>query len=621
MPRAFRGVRFNGSFTMAVPASFVTLLGIPEARNYVNVVARIGTPALRGAYSAPLDATFRRCCAEAEDTRGDVHVVLEDASRGIPHGKNDFRDDYRLVLWSLMGGVALVLLIACSNVGNLLLARGAARERELAIRLSIGASRWRIVRQLLAESALLSLLGAVVGFLLAALATHLLLQALPPGLETASYLIEFGLRPPVITFAALAAAISVLGFGIGPALRATRRDATATLRDRGGARRHDSRLVDRLLVLVCGSGLLVATLKNLRATDPGFVPTHLAAIEVETRGTVFEAGGIVPVHREILDRARGVRGVVDAAMATRIPAIGGRDASFPYTIVGQSRRDGEQLSITVITPGYLRTARTPLLAGRDVRDADTPAAERVGVANEAFVRRHFPTGSPLGAAVRIDGLNGGEVVTIVGLARDVRLGDRRSPPDPMLYIPAAQAGKWPFLLLLMRTGPDPRTVLSAVSQALAPYALRLRLGRPQTMEDAFDEVLLRERLAAALASTCAVLALVLAMVGLGGLVGFSVARRTREIGVRMALGAQRASVVWLVLRGAFAMALGGVLIGCPLALGAGHALRSLLYGIAPTSVVLFGSAAGALVAVAMLASAAPAWRAARVDPVVALRSD
>ena len=159
-----------------------------------------------------------------------MHVSLEDASRGIPYGKTDFRDDYRLVLWSLMGGVALVLLIACSNVGNLLLARGAARERELSIRLSIGASRWRIVRQLLAESALLAVLGAVVGVLLAALSTRLLVRALPTGLDTASSLVEFGLKLPIITFTALIALASVLVFGVGPALRATRGDAAIALR-------------------------------------------------------------------------------------------------------------------------------------------------------------------------------------------------------------------------------------------------------------------------------------------------------------------------------------------------------------------------------------------------------
>ena len=630
MPRSFRGVRFNGSFTIAVPAGFAELFGISEARNYVNVLARVEAPALRAAFSVPLDATYHRCCIDAEETRGDVHVSLEDASRGIAHGKTDFRGDYRLVLWSLMGGVALVLLIACSNVGNLLLARGATRARELSIRLSIGASRWRIVRQLLAESALLALLGAVVGVLLAAAATRLLVSALPPGLDTATSLVEFDLKLPIIVFAALTALVSVLVFGVGPALRATRSDAAIALRDRGGDRRRESRIVDRLLVvlqvaitlvLVCGAGLLVATLRNLRAIDPGFVPTQLVAIEVETRGTAFEPAGVVPIHREILDRARRVPGVLDAGMATRIPAIGGRDASFPYAIVGQPRREGTEVEVTVVTPGYLATTRTPILAGRDFVDADTPAGERIAIANEAFVRRHFPTGSPLGANVHIDRLNGGELVTIVGVARDVRLGDRRSPPEPMLHIPAAQAGKWPFLILLMRTGPDPERVMPAVTHALEPYAHRLRIGGPQTMDDAFDEVLLRERLAAALASTCALLALVLAMVGLGGLVGFSVARRTREIGVRMALGAQRVSVVWLVLRGALTMAMAGVLIGGPLALGAGRALQSLLYGIAPTSLLLLGGAAAALVGVAMLASAAPAWRAARVDPVVALRSD
>lgn len=630
MPRSFRGVRFNGSFTMAVPAGFAEPLGIPESRNAVNVVTRVDDAATRAAFSATLDATYHRCCPESEAARRDVHLSLVDASRGIPYGKNDFRDDYRFVLWSLMGGVALVLLIACSNVGNLLLARGAARRRELSIRLSIGASRWRIVRQLLAESALLSVLGTMVGIGCAALATRAIVNALPSGLDSPAALVEFGGKLPLIGFAALIAVVCVLAFGVGPALRATRVDAVHSIRDRGGSGRRESRLLDRLLVvgqvavtlvLVCGAGLLVATLRNLRAIDPGFVPTHLAAINVETRGTAFDSAGAVSIHREILDRARATPGVLEAAMATRIPAIGGRDASFPYSVVGQPRRDAEEVSVTVITPGYLATIRTPLLAGRDFVDEDTQAGERVAIANEAFAKKHFRGASPLGARVHIDYLNGGEIVTIVGVARDVRLGDRRTAPEPTLHIPAAQAGKWPFLLLLIRTGPEPERVMPALMRELEPYARRLRLRNPQTMDDAFDEVLLRERLAAALASICAMLALVLAMVGLGGLVGFSVARRTREIGVRMALGAPRVSVVWLVLRGALAMAMAGILIGAPLALGAGRALASLLYGIAPTSVLLLGAAAAALVGVAILASATPAWRAARIDPVVALRSD
>ena len=208
------------------------------------------------------------------------------------------------------------------------------------------------------------------------------------------------------------------------------------------------------LVLVCGAGLLVATLRNLRAIDPGFVPTHLVAIEVETRGTAFESrrhraastarSSSAPARSRECSMPRWRRASPRSAVAMR---------SFPYVVVGQPRREGTEVSVTVVTPGYLATTRTPILAGRDFVEADTPAGERVAIANEAFVRRHFPVGSPLGARVRIDGLNGGELVTIVGVARDVRLGDRRSPPEPMLHIPAAQAGKWPFLLLLMRTRP------------------------------------------------------------------------------------------------------------------------------------------------------------------------
>lgn len=630
MPPAFRGIRFNGSFALAVPASAAAALGLEESRNYVNVVTRVETPAQRAAFTAILDAAFKRCCRDAGRMTADLHVSLVDASSGIPYGKDDFREDYRLVLWSLMGGVLLVLLIACSNVGNLLLARGAARARELSIRLSIGASRARIVRQLLAESALLASIGAVVGLALAALANHVLVASLPTGIETAAALVAFDVTAPILGFTASITIVSVIAFGLGPALRATRGDCIGGLADRTGGRSRAARVVDRLLVigqvaltlvLVCGAGLLVATLRNLRAVNPGFVSTHLVGVNIETRGTPDERTGIVPLYPDIVERVRAVPGIQGAAMASRIPAIGGRNVTFPYAVAGRATREPVEVSVTATTPGFFATSRTTLLAGRDFLETDTRSAPGVAIANEAFVRRHFPGSSPIGATVRIDGLNGGEEVTLVGVAHDVRLGDRRSPPEPTLFVPVAQSGPWPFLLLLIRTGPEPGKVIPSVMNALDPFARRLRVRPPRTMDEAFDEVLLRERLAASLASVCAALALLLAMVGLAGLIGFSVSRRTREIGVRMALGAQRAGVVWLVLRGALTLALAGILTGGPLALGVGRALRSLLFGIAPTSPLLLGAAATALVAVAIIASAAPAWRAARVDPVIALRTD
>jgi predicted permease len=630
MPHSYRGLRFNGSFTMAVPASFGPSLGVSESHDYVNVVTRAATPEARIAFAGPLDAVFHRCCLDSDRLPADSRLTFVDASRGIPFGKNDFRDDYRTILWSLMGAVLLVLLVACSNVGNLLLARAASRERELSIRLAIGASRWRVVRQLVSESALLGLFGAIAGLGLAALATRVLIASLPGGYDDAAALVSFRLKPAIVGFTAAITIVSVLAFGLGPALRATRGDLRMSLVDRGGVRHRSAGLIDRMLVigqvaltlvLVCGAALLVATLHNLRAVDPGFATSHLVAIDIETRGSEFERGGIVPIYREILDRAREVPGVRAAAMATRVPAIGGRNASFAYTLVGHASPEPDHVNVTVVTPGYFATSGTALRGGRDFGDGDTPASTRVAIANESFVRRHFVGRSPLGSAIRLEELNGGETVMIVGIAHDVRFGDRRSAPEPMLYIPAAQAGNWPFMLLLMRTGAEPNRVVPNVARALDWWSRRLRVSGPQTMDEAFDEVLLRERLGAGLASACAALGLLLAMVGLAGLVGFSITRRTREIGVRMALGARRAGILWLVLRGALAMALVGVVIGGPLALGAGAALRSMLFGVTPTSFAVLGGAAAALVAVAAAASALPAWRAARVDPVIALRAD
>ena len=631
MPRSYRGVSFNGSFTVAVPAGTAPLFNVDERRDYVTVLTRLDDPRLRESLAPPLDSLWRRCCASPESVKADEHLVLVDAARGVPFGKNDFRDDYRLVLWSLMGAVLLVLLIACSNVGNLLLARGAARERELAVRLSLGASRTRIIRQLLAESALLAAVGALVGIVLAAWGTTILIQRLPTGVGDATGLVEFHAKPVILWFTATIGVVSVLAFGLGPALRATRGDLISPLRERASGRSSTARVVDRLLVvgqvavtlvLVCGAGLLVATVHNLRTVDPGFASSNLVAVSIETRGTQYERQGIVPLHQDILDRARVVPGVRSVAMSTRVPAIGGRNVSFNYHVIGRSTADSADLWLTVISPGYFVTTGTRLLSGRDFSSVDTPASERVAIVNASFARRHFPNGdSPIGAQVQLEGLNGGETVTIVGVAQDMRQGDRRTTQPPSIYVPALQAGNWPFFVMVMRTAGDPHAVAASVLRALGPYSRTVQVTGSQTMDEAYDEVLLRERLAASLASTSALLALSLAMVGLSGLIGFAVVRRTREIGVRMALGARRSGIVWMVLRGALATVGFGVLIGGPLAVAAGQVLSSLLYGVAASDVTTIVAATLGLALTGILASALPAWRASRVDPVISLRAD
>jgi predicted permease len=631
MPRAYRGTMFNWQFGMAVPSSAADILGVPENRRYVEILARVDAGAERTLVAARLDATLHACCAANLRNPDKAHLSFVDASRGVPLTKMDFRDDYRLVLWLLMAGALLVLSIACSNVGSLLLARGAARDRELAVRLSIGASRGRVVRQLLAESALLAALGGVVGLALAAWATGLLIAVLPAGMESTAALVQFHVKPAVLEFSVAVSLACVFAFGLGPALRAARRDLLTSLKDGGRwSRQGRGGRVDRVLVigqvavtlvLVCGAGLLLATVRNLRAVDPGLATDHLLMVGLETRATAFEREGIVPIHQDILDRVRGVPGIRGAGMATRIPSVGGRNMSFAYSVVGKPRVDSAEVDLTAVTSGYFSTAGTRLIGGRDFDASDTPNGERVAIVNEAFVRKHFGTQSPIGAQVSIAELNGGETVAIVGVVQDVRFGDRRTRQDPMIYVPTTQSGKWPFFILMTRSSGPPRALIPAIERAIGPYARSLRVLRWQTMDESFNETILRERLAAGLSAACAALALGLAMVGLSGVVGFAVTRRTREIGVRMALGAQRSSVVWLVLRGALALVGIGVVIGVPLALGTGRTLGALLFGIGSKNMFVLGAAAAGLAIVSVIASAMPAWRASRVDPVTSLRAE
>jgi predicted permease len=450
-------------------------------------------------------------------------------------------------------------------------------------------------------------------------------------MESSAALVEFHPKAAIIAFTVAASVACVFAFGLGPALRATRNDLVTALKDRVGWRsRRRGRPIDNLLVigqvavtlvLVCGAGLLTATLRNLRTVDPGFASDHLLMVSLETRATGFERDGIIPLHQEILDRVRHLPGVQAAGMATRIPAFGGRTIISPYRILGRSSLDSADVEITAITPGYFATAGTRMMLGRDFETTDAAASPPVAIVNEAFARKHFNGASPVGAQIRVAEMNGGETVTIVGVVHDVRFGDRRSRQDPMLYLPTTQTGKWPFVELMVRSPASPRSLIPSIDQAVRSYARSLRLRNWATMEEAYNETILRERVAASLGAICAILALGLAMVGLSGVVGFGVVRRTREIGVRMALGARRSSVVWLVLRGALVMVGIGVGIGAPLALGAGRALGALLFGIGAMNPFVLGAAASGLMFVAVLASAVPAWRASRVDPVTSLRSD
>ena len=448
------------------------------------------------------------------------------------------------------------------------------------------------------ESALLTALGAAVGLLLAAWGTAALVAALPAGFESTGAMLHFRVSSSMLAFTTAVCALCVMTCGLGPALRATRGDLASWLAERAGSPGSRHVGAGRVLVvaqvaftllLVTGATLCVATLRNLRAVDPGFASDHLVMMSVETRGTALERGGIVPIHGDILERASRVPGVRAVGMATRVPSYGGRTVTVDVRVTGLSGAPRE-IELTAMTPGYLRTAGTRLLAGRDVATTDVATSEHVAVVNEAFARDLLGGASPLGRTAHLDGPDSG-TVTIVGVAQDVRFGDRRTRQDPMLYVPVTQSGDWPFLVLAARTRGEPHQVVAALRDAVRAAAPLARASRWQTMDEAFDEALLRERLVASLGAGFAALALALATVGLAGVVGYGVARRVREIGVRMALGAHRTGIVWLVLRESLSMVALGVALAAPLALVVGRAMGALLFGVAPADLrVLLGAA-------------------------------
>jgi predicted permease len=662
LPGAFHGLVFPGEFAVAAPLSTGALIGGPDPQparggGSLVIIGRLTSGASIARGSAALDAVFQRCCADRHSNVGGKpgalgaaptapagksaaaapRLILQDISRGIPMSKMDIRTDYGRILLVLMGGVAVVLLIACANVGNLLLVRAAARGREFAVRLSIGASRGRLVRQLLTESVLLAFLGGALGLALAWWATNVLASSLPPmgdgaGIGLLGEIVRFRASPAVLEFTAAMSVACVALFGLLPALRSTKTDLVSPLKESGhghGSRRRgmlDPTLVVAqvalALLLVSSAALLGTTLRNLRAIDGGFATTHVLGVDVDTRGTSYEQGGMVPLHRELVARLQRLPGVRAAAMASITPAIGGRWSITPVTVPGYvpSADDDMTVSLDAITPGFLDVAGIPLTAGRDFADGDGPSAGNVAIINTTLVHRFFGTHDPIGATIRVGG-DSGFALRVVGVARDTRYRDLRMPAEPMVYVPVRQSGSWPYLVAIVRTTADPAAVARLLRNEITAFAPGVRLRAMQTVEDALDQALSRERLAAGLATLFGALALGLAAVGLYGVVSYNVTRRTSEIGLRMAMGARPADVVRLVLRGSMIMVLAGLALGLPLMLAGGRAIAALLYGVGSHDFPLLAAAMAALAAVGIAASAVPALRASRIDPLVALRSD
>jgi macrolide transport system ATP-binding/permease protein len=529
----------------------------------------------------------------------------------------------------LMGTVALVLLVCCANVAGLLLARATGRLKEVGIRISLGASRGRIIRQMLAESVLLAALGGIVGAVSAVWAGRAVMALGMPSQIPVP--ISLNLQPDfrVLGFTLAVTLITGVVFGLAPALRASRADVVGALKTDAPAMRLGGRRfslqgalvvgqVSLSLLLLVGALLFLRTLRAAATIDPGFRADHMLLLDIAPRPGEEDRVDPQQVALQVRDRVAAIPGVSRVSWANTVPL--GLDVGRRHLQVdGYRPREGEDMEFHygVVGPRYFETMEVPLVRGRGFRDEDRPGAPLVVVVNQAFAKKFWGDADPIGKRISIRGENG-PWLDVVGLARDGKYVSISESPRPFVFYPQLQNPDG--VTLLVRTSGDPRGVLAVVRREVSSVAPDWMMERPRTLEENVGASLLPQRIAAGILAGFGVIALLLAAVGLYGVVAFAVAQRTREIGIRVALGAQSTEVLRLMLRQGMTLAGIGLVIGLPLAFGAGKLISGFLLGAGAADPFVFVAAAASLVIVTLVASYVPARRAARVDPMVALRS-
>ena len=600
---------------------------------FARVPSEADLPAVAGALETAVESeiTSRPGFANDEEDqrilRG-LSVRLEPAGRGVA----GLRERAALPLLLLLGMVGLLLAIACANVANLLLARVAGRRREIAIRLAIGAGRGRLVRQLLAESLLLSFLGGALGLLFAGWAGKGLLVLLsgatrPPDLD-----LGVGLR--VLAFTLAVSLVTGIAFGLLPALRGSALGPAAALsagaRSVGTGRRAGragSLLVAGQmalsLVLLALASLLGRTVGELAQVDVGFQGRESVLVAwLDPPAGGYRPDELPALYETVLTRVRALPGVTSASLSVALP-FGGSQRSSSLAVEGYEPAPGETLIVQedIATDEYFRTLGLEVVRGRAFGPEDTAGGRQVTIVNETMARRFFAGRDPLGRRWSYGGPFDEEGYEIVGVVRDARYNDLREEVPIMAYRPAAQMPEEVLRGLAVRTSGDPTPLRRELQRALGEAAPRLPVLDVVTIEENVARALREERMISVLTAAFSTLALLLAALGLYGTIAYAVARRTPELGVRMALGARRQDVVWLVMRAALGVVLLGIAIGLPLALAAARGMGRLLYGIGPLDLVSHGAAALVLIAIAALAAWLPARRAARLDPTRALRAE
>lgn len=559
--------------------------------------------------------------------------------------RDEIVGNVRQLLLVLLGSVGMVLLIACANVANLLLVRATGRKREFAIRAALGASRARIVRQLLTESILLAATGGVAGLALGFAGVRALLAVSPAGLprvgeKGAAVVVDWR----VLAFTLGAAVLTGIVFGIFPALSASRTDLNSTLKESSnrsgtGFRQSKARSllvvseVSLALVLLVGAALLIRTFVALRGVDPGFNPHNVLTMDMSLTGERYQkAAGVAQLGHEGIERLKAIPGVEDATFTCCLPLAG--QFGLGFTIVGrpvQNQKDTPGAGWMSTTPGYYNTFRIPILRGRDFTDQDTASSTPVVLINQALAKRYWPNQNPVGQQIVIGHGVGPEFEeparVIIGVVGDTHEGGLAHDPGQMMIVPQAQVTDGLTALnarilpmrWAVRTRGDPRMLTGAITEQLRQASGGFAVTQVRTMDEMVSTSTARQSFNMMLLTIFGGIALVLAAIGIYGLMAYSVAQRTQEMGIRMALGADRTAIRKLVVWHGMKLAIVGVMLGIGAAFGLTRLMASLLFGVKAWDPIVFVTVPLILSAVALLAVWLPAVRASRMDPMKALR--
>ncbi len=640
-PKAFTGAKgAQSSPEIFLPFSMQPLIQ-PDSREtslltsdrlwWVQIMARAKPGVDEGKVRAALDVALKSAVWAAMTVKPDESVpdlILTDGSRGM----NEASRQMSRPLFVLMSLVGLVVLLACANMANLLLARSAARQREMSVRMALGAGRPRILRQVLTESLLLAVLGGLVGLLVGYFGRNAILSMLSSPAEP--MVLPAGLDWGVFAFnAALSLATGIL-FGVAPAWQATRTQVSSALKENAQTTTRRRRgLANRAIVgfqvalstlLVVVAGFFLRTVINLNRVDPGFDPRNIVLFELRPPQTEYPGAKEAALFRQIVERLSAVPGV-ESVSPTSVAPLSRSYESDDFVPVGVKAAPGTEQDADNTTVGdrYFATFRIPMVAGRDFAPTDTETSPRVAIVNRALVKQFFPNVDPVGKSFTTSGPKDQKLVyQIVGVCADTRYGSLREDPPPVFYLDYRQAPEIDWgMTFAVKTRSARAGITPSLRRAVQSVDQNLPLTDVRTQEEQIDELLMNERIFADLSTGFGILALVLACIGIYGLMAYSVSRRTNEIGIRMALGARSEQVLRMVLSEAVWMTAVGLAIGLGVAVALGRVIASQLYGLKAWDPPTLVASAALLILVALGATWVPAHRAASVDPVAALKAE